>query len=246
MSNGNARELALYSKEAFELLSREWIKLGWNQKYSYTFSWMGRPVIQLPEDLVRLQEVIYRLRPDVIVETGVAHGGSLIFHASLCKTLSKGRVIGIDVEIRPQNRKAIETHPLSSFVTLVEGNSIDPSVVAQVNAQVASGETVLVILDSCHTKKHVLSELEAYCGLVTPGSYLLVADGIMEDLSEVPRGQPNWVWDHPAAAVAEFLECHAEFVMEEPKWLFNESDLSKNVSYFRRGWLRRRISRADE
>src|SRR6478672_6892783 len=107
-TEGERHTVALYSKEAFELLSRQWLKVGWNQKYPYSFSWMGRPLIQIPEDMIRAQEVVYRLRPDVIIETGVAHGGSLIFYASLCKTIGNGRVIGIDVEIRPHNRRALE------------------------------------------------------------------------------------------------------------------------------------------
>ena len=105
------------------------MRVGWNQKYQYTFSWMGRPVIQLPEDMMRMQEVIYRLQPDLIVETGVAHGGSLIFYASLCKAIGKGRVVGIDIEIRPHNRMAIESHPLAGLITLIEGSSIAPEVV---------------------------------------------------------------------------------------------------------------------
>jgi cephalosporin hydroxylase len=113
--------LYLYTKEAFELISLQWVKVGWNQKYSYTFSWLGRPIIQLPEDMIRIQEVIYQVKPDVIIETGVAHGGSLIYYASLFKAMGKGRVVGVDIEIRPHNRKAIEEHELSSFITLVEG-----------------------------------------------------------------------------------------------------------------------------
>src|SRR5438552_10863236 len=113
-ADGNdTAELPLYSREAWELVSREWIRVGWNQKYQYTFSWFGRPVIQLPEDLVRIQEVIYSVKPDVVVETGVAHGGSLIFYSSLCEAMGKGRVIGIDIEIRPHNREAIEAHELA-------------------------------------------------------------------------------------------------------------------------------------
>ena len=112
----------LYSREAFELISMQWVRVGWNQKYPYTFSWMGRPIIQLPEDMIRIQEVIYRVKPDVIIETGVAHGGSLIYYASLCKAMENGRVIGIDIEIRPRNRKAIEYHELSSYLRLIEGS----------------------------------------------------------------------------------------------------------------------------
>ena len=116
----------LYSKEAFERISRQWLRVGWNQRYLYTFTWMGRPVIQLPEDLLRAQEVVYRVRPDVLIETGVAHGGSLVFYASLFKAMNHGRVIGVDAEIRPHNRVAIERHELSRLITLVEGDSISP------------------------------------------------------------------------------------------------------------------------
>src|SRR5438876_647024 len=155
------RVLELYSKEAFQLISQEWLKVGWNQKYPYTFSWLGRPIVQLPEDMIRAQEVIYRLRPDVIIETGVAHGGSLIYYASLCKVVQRGRVIGVDIEIRPHNRQAIETHEMSDLITLIEGSSISPQVVQQVHSLVKPGEVVLVILDSNHSKQHVANELEA-------------------------------------------------------------------------------------
>ncbi|MFN0065134.1 MAG: CmcI family methyltransferase, partial [Chlamydiales bacterium] len=121
--------IPLYSDEAFELLSKQWLKVGWNQKYSYTFSWMGRPIIQIPEDMIRLQEVIYAVKPDVILELGIAHGGSLIYSASLLKTMDKGRVIGVDIEIRPHNREAIESHPLFPYITMFEGSSVDPTVV---------------------------------------------------------------------------------------------------------------------
>src|SRR3989344_3099088 len=152
--NGATRTLELYSREAFEQISHQWLKVGWNQKYPYTFSWMGRPIIQLPEDMVRTQEVVYRVKPDVIIETGVAHGGSLIFYASLFKAMGKGRVIGVDIEIRPHNRKAIEAHELASFITLIEGSSIDDKITGKVRSQLKDGETVLVILDSNHTRQH--------------------------------------------------------------------------------------------
>src|SRR5690606_19131155 len=147
-----------------------------DNKYVYGFSWMGRPIIQLPEDMIRIQEVVYRLKPDVIVETGVAHGGSLIFYASLCKAMERGRVIGIDIEIRPHNRKAIEAHELAGFITLVEGSSTDPAIVQEVKSLVAPGETAIVILDSNHSKQHVLDELEAYADLVSVGSYIVACD----------------------------------------------------------------------
>src|SRR5207253_434917 len=141
---------------AFEILSEQWLKVGWNEKYPYTFSWMGRPIIQLPEDMIRVQEVIYRIRPAVIIETGIAHGGSLIYYASLCKAMEKGRVIGIDIEIRPHNRAAIEGHELFPLITLIEGSSVAPDIVQQARSLVADGESVLVLLDSNHTKQHVL------------------------------------------------------------------------------------------
>src|SRR5512137_104734 len=147
---GNQRILGLYTGEAFELISEQWQKVGWNQKYSYTFTWMGRPIIQIPEDIIRVQEVIYRGKPDVIIETGIAHGGSLVFYASLCKAIGKGRVIGIDIEIRPQNRKAIETHELSPLITLVEGSSIASGVIERVKSFVKPKEAVMVVLDSGH------------------------------------------------------------------------------------------------
>ena len=237
--NGVVRQLDLYSKEAFERLSRHWVRVGWNQKYPYTFSWMGRPVIQLPEDMIRIQEVVYRIKPEVIIETGVAHGGSLIYYASLCKAMEKGRVIGIDIEIRPHNRKAIEAHELFGYITLVEGSSIAPEIVEKVKALVRPGETVLVILDSNHTRQHVADELEAYSGMVTPGSYIVATDGVMLDLYDVPRGVPDWKWNHPTAAAAEFVERHAEFMIEQPAWPFNESDLTENVTHWPGAWIKR-------
>lgn len=238
---GNTRVFDLYSREAFERISHQWLKVGWNQKYPYTFSWMGRPIIQLPEDMVRTQEVIYRVKPDVIIETGVAHGGSLIFYASLCKTMGRGRVIGVDIEIRPHNRKAIEAHELASFITLIEGSSIENSVVSRVKSLVKPGETVLVILDSNHTRQHVLAELEAYHDLVSPGSYIVATDGSMKDLHDVPRGKPEWAQDNPTMAALEFAKKHPEFMIEQPPWLFNESELKENITHWPGAWLRRLI-----
>lgn len=236
----HARTLPLYSDESFEIISRQWLKVGWNQKYSYTFSWMGLPIIQLPEDMVRIQEVIYKVKPDVIIETGIAHGGSLLFHASLCKAMGRGRVIGVDIEIRAANRGAIEHHDLASWVTLIEGSSTDPAIVRQVSDLVRSDETVIIILDSCHSKDHVLAELEAYAALVTPGSYIVATDGIMRDLSDVPRGQSDWVWDNPVTAAVEFSESHPEFELLQPEWPFKESALTNQVTHWPSAWLKRK------
>lgn len=236
---GKEITIPLYSKKAFELISDEWLKVGWSQKYPYTFSWMGRPVIQLPEDMIRIQEVIYQVKPDLIIETGVAHGGSLVYYASLFKSMGKGRVIGVDIEIRPHNRKAIESHELIEYITLIEGSSTAPDIVNKVKSMIKHGEKVLVILDSNHTKQHVADELQAYCDFVTKDSYIVATDGSMKDLYDVPRGSADWVWNHPTAAAAEFVEQHPEFVLEQPAWPFNESKLTENITHWPGAWLRR-------
>ena len=179
------------------------------------------------------------MQPDVIIETGVAHGGSLIFYASLCKLLGRGRVIGIDIEIRPHNRAAIEQHELFPLITLIEGSSTAPDVVEKVHSLIKPGEKVLVILDSNHTRQHVRKELESYHSLVSPGSYIVATDGIAKDLADVPRGNPDWKTDHPAAAAEEFAAQHPEFSIEQPPWPFNESELSQNVTHWPSAWLKR-------
>jgi cephalosporin hydroxylase len=238
--NGERKQINLYSKEAFEIISQLWLKVGWNEKYVYTFTWLGRPIIQNPEDIVRTQEVIYQVKPDVIIETGIAHGGGLIFYASLCKAMGRGRVIGVDVQIRVHNRQAIESHELFPYITLIEGNSIEFAIVQRVKSLVNPGEKVMVFLDANHTKQHILAELEAYYDLVPPDSYIVATDGIMKDLYDVPRGKPDWKWDNPAAAAAEFVKSHPEFRIEQPGWPFNESDLTENITHWPGAWLRRK------
>ena len=231
--------LPLYSDASFKLLSEVWAKVGWNQNHGYTFTWLGVPVIQLPEDLVRYQEVVWTLQPDVIIETGVAHGGSAVLSASLCKLAGKGRVIAIDIEIRPHNRARIEAHALKPLITLIEGSSTAPEIVADVKSRVKPGEGVLVVLDSNHSYAHVMAELEAYAPLVTPGSYIVATDGIMQDLTDVPRGRPEWTDDNPAKAARDFAARHPEFVIEEPAWAFNESTLQGNITHWPDAWLKR-------
>jgi cephalosporin hydroxylase len=235
----DARVHPFESPEAFRIVSDAWLRVGWDQKYVYSFTWLGRPVIQLPEDLLRIQEVIAALRPDCIVETGVAHGGSLVFHATLCRALGRGRVVGVDIEIRPPNREAIEQHELADLITLVEGDSADPATVAAVKAQIHEGETTIVILDSGHSKDHVLAELRAYADLVSPGSYLIVADAIMERLAGAPRSAPDWSWNNPGSAIGEFLTEDARFVAEEPEFRFNEGLVRERITYFAGGYLKR-------
>jgi cephalosporin hydroxylase len=237
--NNGKRRLGLYTKEAFEAISRLWVKVGWNEKYQYTFSWLGRPIIQLPEDVLRMQEAIYSLKPDVIVETGVAHGGSLILWASLCKAIGKGRVVGIDIDIRPANRNAIESHELFPWITLIQGDSTQPEIVERVKSMISANDVVLVILDSDHSKKHVRAELEIYHKIVSPGSYIVATDGIMQDLFDSPRGRPEWLTDNPAQAAIEFAQHHPDFVIRQPMWQFNESSLDKNITHWPGAWLLR-------
>jgi cephalosporin hydroxylase len=235
-----SREIDLYSPEAFSILSRAWLRVGWDQKQVYSFTWLGRPIIQLPEDVLRIQEVLYTVKPDVIVETGVAHGGSLVLYASLCRAMGRGRVLGVDIEIRPHNRKAIESHELAGLITLIEGSSIASATIERVRAFIRPRETVFILLDSNHSKDHVLAELEAYGPLVTPGSYIVATDGSMEFLSDVPRGRPEWATDNPKAAALEFAARHPEFVLEEPAWRFNEGHITERVTHWPSCYLRRK------
>jgi cephalosporin hydroxylase len=221
----------LYSRAAFETISLQWVRMGWSLRYYHNFQWMGRPALQLPEDLVRLQEAVYSIRPDVIVETGIFQGGSLMFHATLCQALGKGRVIGIDNQIGVELREAIGGHLLGQRISLVEGDSTSREVVSAVARMIRPGETVLVILDSCHTKDHVTRELECYSRFVTRGSYIIAADGIMRDLSDVPGGQAEWAWDNPLTAASEFAARHPEFRQQ--------SDEAASVTYWPGAWLER-------
>ncbi len=234
------RSLDLYSREAFSVLSRLWVTTGWDLKYTYGFTWMGRPVIQLPEDLVVIQEVIYRVKPDVVIETGVAHGGSLIFYAALLKAMGKGRVVGVDIEIRPHNRAAIEGHELAPMITLIEGSSVEAGTLDAVRNELEAGDTVLVLLDSNHSLAHVLAELDAYAGLVSQGSYIVATDGVMEWLVDVPRGEAGWGRDNPKAAVERWLGTHPEFTLEEPpEFTFNEGEVQERVTHWPSAYLRR-------
>lgn len=237
--NGSEMHYSLDTPEAFKVISDIWLRAGWDNKYVYSFTWFGRPIIQLPEDLIRIQEVILSIRPDVIVETGVAHGGSLVFYATLCRAMNHGRVIGVDIEIRPHNRRAIESHELAPLITLIEGNSIDPVVVDEVKAQIGRGEKVMVFLDSCHEKEHVLAELSVYSKIVSPGSYIVAMDGIMEQLVNAPRTQPDWSWNNPKQAVIEFVTGNLNFAIEEPPFAFNEGRINERVTYWPSAFIKR-------
>jgi len=186
--------------------SLDWLVASLPHKYSYNFTWMGLPIIQYPQDIVAMQEIIWRVRPDVIIETGVARGGSLVYYASLLELIGRGRVIGVDIDIRPHNRLAIESHPMSKRIDLVEGSSTSSAVLRKVRALVGGFNTGLVVLDSNHTHDHVLAELEAYAAFVSVGSYCVVMDTVVEDLPQASFQTRPWRHDNnPKTAVRAFL-----------------------------------------
>ncbi len=238
----NGEQTARYPLDtaaAFDAVARAYLRAGWDNKYVYSFTWMGRPVIQLPDDMIRAQELIYAIKPDVLVEVGVAHGGSLIFYASLMKAMGRGRVIGIDVEIRPHNRSAIDAHEMADRISLIEGDSVAEGTLAEVCAQIRDGETVMVFLDGKHTYDHVLQELELYGPLVTKGSYILAMDGIQRDLVGAKRSQPDWDRNNAAVAAEAFVEQNPQFVIGEPGPVFNEGNVTNFVTYWPSAYLRR-------
>ena len=208
------RTLDAYTDEGFEVLSQLWTRSGWQRKLSYEVTWLGVPIIQLPEDMVMMQELLWKVRPDVVVECGVAHGGSLLLYASILELAGNGRVVGVDVEIRKYNRLAIESHPLSGRIELIEGDSVAAATIERVRAEVGEADRVLVALDSRHSRDHVAAELEAYAPLVSPGSYLVVFDGVMPMVSDAPLGSPEWAEDNPLAAVRDFLASQEEFEVD--------------------------------
>ncbi|RMF17681.1 MAG: hydroxylase [Candidatus Dadabacteria bacterium] len=238
-TNGETFTYSLDTPEAFAAISHAWLRCGWDTKYVYSFTWLGRPIIQLPEDLIRLQEVIYATRPDVIIETGVAHGGGLAFYTSIMQVYGGRQAIGIDIEIRPHNRTAIEAHPLASMIHLIEGSSTANEVVEQARSQIRPEDTVMVILDSNHSYEHVLNELRAYAPLVTPGSWIVACDGIMQDLVGAPRSAPDWDTNNPVRAVETFLNEDASFELMEPEFMFNEGLIQERVTYWPKAFLRR-------
>lgn len=198
-------------------LSIKWINATAKHKYSYNFSWLGRPIIQYPQDMIAMQEIIWKVNPDLIIETGVAHGGSLIFYASLLELMGgDGRVVGIDIDIREHNRKEIENHPMYKRIDLLEGSSTDEHIVDKVKDLCRNKQRVLVSLDSNHTHEHVLAELQLYSPFVTKGSYLVVFDTVVEDMPE--DFFPDRPWgkgDNPKTAVWEFLKTNKRFVIDK-------------------------------
>lgn len=222
--DGGSTAHGLYDPAALDVLTQLWVKVGWSLKYPYQFTWLGRPLIQLPDDVLAIQELVYTVRPTVIVETGVAHGGSLVLYASLLKALGGGRVLGVDIEIRSHNREAIENHFLADGIALIEGDSVAPETLKQVRGHIHPEDRVLVILDSNHSRAHVSAELDAYADLVSVGSYIVSTDGVMEWVHDAPRGDMSWEADNPRTAALDFLEKDERFGLEDPPArLFDET-----------------------
>jgi cephalosporin hydroxylase len=197
-------------------ISREWFRVASRYEYSYHFTWLGRPIIQFPQDILALQEIVWNVKPRVIIETGVARGGSLILHASLLELLGEdGFTVGVDVDIRPHNRSAIEQHSLARRIRLVQGSSVAPGVVTEIRNIVAGRDPVLVILDSNHTHEHVLAELRTYAPLVSKGSYLVVLDTIIEHMpGSFSAGRPWGPGNNPATALRDFLQSTDRFEVD--------------------------------
>lgn len=200
-----------------QALSRIWVREVTRHSYSHNFTWMGRPIIQCPQDLVAMQEIIWRVKPELVIETGIAHGGSLVFYASMLELLGgDGYVLGIDVDIRAHNRAFIEAHPMSRRIRMIQGSSIDDAVAAQARQHASGKGAVLVVLDSNHTHAHVLKELELYSPLVSRGSYLVVFDTLLEDLpDDLVKNRPWRKGDNPKTAVREFLKRSDRFVADD-------------------------------
>ena len=227
-----SNEVDIYSEEGLRLIAELWMRVSCQYKLMYEPTWLGIPIIQYPNDIVMMQELIWKIRPDVIIETGIAHGGSAILYASILELLGKGEIIAIDVEIRKQNRLAINSHPLSKRISLIEGSSLDKGVINEVKSKIKGDDEVLVVLDSNHSYKHVLSEMKLYARLVTSDSYLVVMDGLQADVWDIPSGKKEWKDDNPLRAIKDFLKENSDWV--EDKY-YNRLLVTSNPS----GFLRR-------
>ncbi|WP_018985063.1 cephalosporin hydroxylase family protein [Methylophilus methylotrophus] len=222
----------LSNDNPFKELSRNWVEQSMRKSYVYNFSWMGRPVIQYPQDMIAMQELVWEVKPDLIIETGIAHGGSLIMNASylamldFCDSLESGtpldpkapkrRVLGLDIDIREHNRKAIEAHPMSHRIDMIQGSSIDSTTIEQVKSYSKNFQRILVCLDSNHTHDHVLAELNAYASLVSIGSYCVVFDTFVEDVpKDVFTNRPWEPGNNPKTAVWDFLDNNQNFSIDK-------------------------------
>jgi cephalosporin hydroxylase len=226
--------------ETLKAQSRTWMTDSAKGRYSYNFTFMGRPIIQYPQDMVAMQELVWKIQPDLVIETGIAHGGSLIFYAAMlelnaiCGGPADARVLGIDIDIRAHNREAIEAHPMARRIDMIEGSSIDPEIVARVKEAASARRRILVVLDSNHTHDHVLAELKAYAELTTVGSYCVVFDTVVEDLpADMFPNRPWGAGDNPKTAVRAFLCNNADFEIDR------DIDAKLQISVAPEGFLKR-------
>jgi cephalosporin hydroxylase len=233
------KEMPLHSREAFKAVSKVWVTQQWSQLNWQTFSWLGFQLCQFPEDVLRLQEVLFRLRPDVIVETGINRGGSAAFFASICQLLGRGRVYSVDISIPPDIRRGLEKAPFASLLHVIEGDSADPAVVESIRSSIRPGEKVFVFLDSDHSKGHVLRELEAYADLVSQDSYIVATDGVMESLTGTPYAEADWKDNNPAEAAREFVRRRSDFVICRPPCMYGDEHYIDELTYWPDAWLRR-------
>lgn len=226
MSSNEARQFEEAKKAAIDYMGADaelkaitsrWFNESCRHRYSYNFTWMGRPIIQFPQDIMAMQEIIWKVQPDLIIETGIAHGGSLIYYASLLELIGKdSQVLGVDIDIRSHNRAEIENHPMFKRISMIEGSSIDEAIAQQVVEHAKGKQSVLVVLDSNHTHDHVLQELKLYSPLVTKGSYLVVFDTVVEDMPDMFFVDRPWgKGDNPKTAVWEFLRANDRFEIDK-------------------------------
>ena len=216
-NNGEEHSVELYSDEGLELLSNLWIKVAAEKKIMYEPNWLGMKIIQFPSDVLAIQELIWEVKPDLIIETGVAHGGSLVLSASILELIGKGEVLGVDIDIRSHNRVKIEAHPLFHRINLLEGSSISQDILEKVSDFAKDKKKIMVFLDSNHSTHHVLEELESYSNFVSIGSYIVAHDGAQGWVWEIPRGKPAWKDDNPLTAIDKFLKKNKNFkISEEP------------------------------
>jgi cephalosporin hydroxylase len=200
----------------FQSISKKWLRESFKKQYEYNFTWLGRPIIQYPFDIIAIQELIWEVKPDLIIETGIAHGGSIIFSASMLEIIGKGSVIGIDIDIRKHNLAEIESHSMFKRIQLIEGSSIDLNVVQQVKKSAKANQRIMVFLDSNHTHEHVLQELNLYSQFVSIDSYIVVFDTFIEDLpEEFSNNRPWGKGNNPKTAVREFLQKNSNFVIDK-------------------------------
>lgn len=218
----DARIEQLGKDVAFQAQSRDWLEQSMRRQYVYNFSWLGRPIIQNPIDMIAMQELLWTVQPDLVIETGIAHGGSIIFSASMleliaaCGGNSDAHVLGIDIDIREHNKQAILQHPMSKRITMLQGSSVAPEIVAQVHAAARGKQRIMVFLDSNHTHEHVLAELEAYAPLVSKDSYCVVFDTFVEDVpADVFDHRPWQPGNSPKTAVHQYLQTHSEFEIDK-------------------------------